>query len=238
MSDKIYKHNPVINGHFIETKDKKVSTKKDVPLPLSEFEWDCLNAIYAITQQSLWAICPSEYTNHTKQEFSYSEIRDTMKYKGNDYIDKIDALVTKLYGADIVLKNYVDPETGKKIRSDNRRILQRYSVYEEGEARLMVEFSNDFIACIMRHSSNFTIIDRQEVRKVKGKYGKPIYERLKSKQSLYPSLFFKLRDLNEMFCVNESTLRRHKERVKRITLQNKDIFKVIEYDDGFEFSLI
>ena len=238
----IYKHNPVINGHFVEGTHERLHklTRKDVPLPLSEFEWDCLNAIYGIVQQRLWDIDPSEYASHSMQYFSYTAIADVLGYKSNQYIDKINSTIDKMYAADLILRNFINPVDGKKYKTFRTRLIQSDGTIERDESgnSFMINFSDFFMVCMMRHTANFTIIGLQEGRDIKGKYAKPIYERLKSKQSLCPSLLLKLKELNEMFCVEESSLRRHKERMKRIVAQNPDTFIMNEYPDGIEVSLI
>ena len=241
MSKKIYKHNPVIHGHFVEGTHDLLHklTQKEVPLPLSEFEWDCLNAIYGIVQQRLWDVDPSEYVQHSKQYFSYTAVADALDYKSNQYIEKINSTIDKMYAANLILKNFVHPVDGKKYKTFRTRLIQSDGAIEKDEDgnSFMIDFSDFFMVCMMRHSANFTVIDLNESRDVKGKYAKPIYERLKSKQSLYPSLLFKIKELNEMFCVEENTLRRHKERIKRMVAQNPEIFVMNEYPDGIEVSL-
>lgn len=238
---KLYKHNPVVHGYFVESTPEEVYkiSKKDVSLPFGEFEWDCLNAIYHIVQQRLWHIEPSQYFSHSTHFFTYNDITAAMEYDGNDYVEKINAGIDKIYKANIVLKNFIHPEDGKKYKIFRTRLIDADGVYKETkENRIMINFSRYFMACMMRHSANFTVIDLKEERKIKGKFAKPIFERLKSKQDLYSSYFFSIKELNEMFSTQDETLRRHKERIKRIVSQNEGIFEAKEYADGIEITLL
>jgi hypothetical protein len=230
---KVWKHNPVIKGHFVAVENEVLRqsqelARNDVKLPISEFEWDCMNAIYSIIQQRLWLVPPSDYKNHTEHEIDFVEIKESMKCNSNKYIEDITDTIDKMFKAEIVLKNFIHIEDGKKYKLFKARIIQSYGIDGTNKTKINIVFGEFFLLCMLRRTANFTVIDLNSSRGVKGKYAKPLYELIECNRGFKKSFYLSLEDLNKMFCKDESSLKEHKRILKRILVQNPDMFRLNE----------
>ena len=230
----VLKHNPVIRGYF-ENKDSGNITI------LNEFDFDLLNAMYYNTQQNLFTYETIEYKNHRKRTFFVRDIKKTLKINSNAYIDMIKESLNRIYNVEINLKDYKDPESGRVYEWKKTRIITSIAKFKDSDNEFEIEFTEDFIASIMRHpkpkqlkeerTGNFTPIDIKEVRGIKSKYGKRLYEYLKSLKGkgMKNYVVLDIEALNRLYGTNHTALSRLTEITKRIYKQVNEKFP-FEYE--------
>jgi len=223
---KIYKQNSIIRGYF-------KNAELDLFSSLSETDFDILNAIYYITQNSLLYtlnndqkylidfIESNDFNNFTKVSIFASDIKKVLKIKNKNYIQLIEKSLKKLYEFELYLKDFIDPITGKKIKYRKTRIVAEFDKikHENNEIEFIININNLFLINIYRIKSNYTTISTLQTKSLKSKYAKRLYEYLLSVKYLNKSISMKLDTLNKLFGVNYTTISEHNKLLKRIYIQ-------------------
>ncbi len=197
----VYKHNPVIRGHF---------EKDDAALTvLSEFDLDMLNVVYKLTQDRLKGVLPNIYDIQEMQRYSCVELSKELKMSTKRYKEIIQKSIQNIYEVNIVLKNYIDPITGKKIDSYQSRIFKEIGFNKEDDENIIyIGIAPLFLNAILRRKTNYTAIDLNTTRKIRSKYGKRLYEHLASLKGYKNEFTLRVKELNELFGFNEKGVRR------------------------------
>lgn len=217
----VLKHNPVIRGYFENKENGNITI-------LNEFDFDLLNVMYYRTQQNLFTYDTVEYLNHKKKKFFVHDIKKELNLNSNRYIDMIKESLNRIYSVEINLKDYTDPISGKKYEWKKTRIINSFAKFKNSDNIFEIEFNEDFIVSIMRHpkpkqkikerTGNFTPIDIKTTRSIKSKYGKRLYEYLKSLKgkSMKNYVVMDIESLNRLYGTNHKQLNRVTEITKRI----------------------
>ena len=217
----VLKHNPVIRGYFKNIDDGNITI-------LNEFDFDLLNVMYYNTQQNLFTYDTIEYPNHKKRGFFVKDIKKELKINSNAYIEMIKSSLNRIYNVEINLKDYKDPISGRIYEWKKTRIISSIAKFKNSDNEFEIEFTDDFIASIMRHPKpkqikearigNFTPIDISETRGIKSKYGKRLYEYLKSLKGkgMRNYVVMDMEALNRLYGTNHKQLYRLVEITKRI----------------------
>jgi hypothetical protein len=236
----IYKQNPVIRGHFMTNEEN--GNKLTL---LSEFDFDILNAIYLTTQQNLFAAQPVRYKELVKFEINLQDIQKLLPRKRKDYTDIKNSLYN-LFSTDIVLKDFMHPETGKTYKEYHTHIIHKYGFLKENTNICEMELEELFLINILRHTDtqsekkigNFTPIRFDSVASLKSKFAKRLYEYMSGvKNSSKKEFRLGIDALNKLFGTNHTIIARHTETIKRIKPQI-DKLLLFEYETFKEDKLI
>lgn len=210
--DIIYKQNPVIRGHFLDDEGRVKM--------LSEFDFDVLNAIYLITQQSLFSVHPVQYKELIEIEISLHDIKKVLGIPKNKSYAPIVNAIHSLFLTEISLKDFVHPVCGTKYKFLKTRIINKYGLIDNYEDIYRIEINEIFLVNILRHSSkdknigNFTPVRIVNTRSLRSKHSKRLYEYLLSVK--YKKNFsLELDELNKLFGVNYRSLYLHRDTLVR-----------------------
>ncbi|MFA6195383.1 MAG: replication initiation protein [Sulfurimonas sp.] len=238
----IYKQNPVIRGHFITNEEN--GSKLTL---ISEFDFDVLNAIYLTTQQNLFAAQPIRYKALVKLEINLQDIQKLLPRKRKDYTDIKNSL-HNLFSTDIVLKDFMHPETGKSYKEYHTHIIHKYGYAKENTNICEMELDELFLINILRHTDkqsdkkigNFTPIRFESVAALKSKFAKRLYEYMSGvKNSSKIEFNLGIDALNKLFGTNHQVMSRLSEIVKRVHQQiEKETSLKFEYQTFKEDKLI
>jgi len=204
----VYKHNPVIRGHF--TKDDNVLTV------LNEFDFDVLNSVYKITQDRYKGILPDVYSLLELKRFSCVELKKILNINSKRYVELIKESLQNIFDVSIVLKNYIDPVHGNKIENYQTRILGELGFNKEEDINIIyLSFTAPLMTSILRRKSNYTAVDLKKTREIKSKYGKRLYEHLLSLKGFRNEFTLRVDDLNKLFGFEETSIRRFNQILSR-----------------------
>jgi len=225
----VLKHNPIIRGYFENKESGNITI-------LNEFDFDLLNVMYYNTQQNLFTYDTIEYPKHKRRKFFVKNVKKMLKINSNAYVDMIKESLNRIFNVEINLKNYHDPESGRVYEWKKTRIISSIAKFKDSDNEFEIEFTDDFIVSIMRHpkpkqlkeerTGNFTPIDISETRKIKSKYGKRLYEYLKSLKGkgMQNYITMDIEALNRLYGTNHTVLSRLTEITKRIYKQVNEKF--------------
>ena len=235
----IYKQNPVIRGYFLTNEEN--GNKLTL---ISEFDFDVLNAIYLTTQQNLFASHPIRYKELVKIEISLQDIQKLLLRKRKDYRD-IKASIQNLFSTDIVLKDFMHPETGSKYKEYHTHIIHKYAYLKENNNICEMELDELFLINILRHTDkqsdkkigNFTPIRLHNVESLRSKYAKRLYEYMLSIKTTKKEFSLHLDALNKLFGTNHKNIARLTQIVNRVHPQICTLLN-FEYEHFKEDKLI
>ena len=206
----VYKHNPVIRGHFIQ-KDSSLLTV------LNEFDFDLLNVIYRITQNRFKDVLPDIYNHSDLMRYNMIDIKNELGLNSNKYTEMIQESIKRIFEVEIVMKNFIHPETGKKMREARTRIFSFIGFDKEEDKNIIhIRIEPLFLNPILRRKVNYTAIDLTTTREIRSKYGKRLYEHLLSLKGYRNEFTLRIDDLNKLFGVNESGISYFTKIFKRI----------------------
>ena len=224
MSTKIYKHNPMIRGHFL-IKDSEQNTL------LSEFELDLLNVIYYLMQQNLWSISYDDITyDHMVFTSRYSDIKRLMNLRSKNHKEMIETAIENIWNTEVILKNFTTPD---KIKHDlfRTRILLSTSKPDLNDTDIFSLSLNPIFALMTaQHKNNFTIIEYKSSASIKSKYAKRLYEFLKSKKQVTKRINMTLENLNELFGKSDENFNSHNKTLKSCKLK---LFPFISFSHSY-----
>lgn len=242
ISKIIYKQNPVIRGHFMTNEEN--GNKLTL---ISEFDFDVLNAIYLTTQQNLFAAQPMKYKELVKLEINLQDIQKLLPRKRKDYTDIKNSL-HNLFSTNIVLKDFMHPETGKMYKEYHTHIIHKYGYLKENTNICEMEFEELFLINILRHTDkqsdkkigNFTPIRFDSVSSLQSKFAKRLYEYMSGVENSSKTEFsLGIDALNKLFGMNHKVMSRHSEIIKRVHKEiNKKTALKFEYEIFKEDKLI
>jgi len=209
MSGKIYKHNPMVRGHFL------VKDSDETVLP-SEAGIDLLNLFYYHIQQSLWNITEDTIEEeHFVHHFRFSEVKRELGLTQKDFKKDIITAIESLYQADLILKNFKTHD-GTVHGFFRTRIIAHYAIDIDGDIdRFGIRLNPMFTVMSARHAENFTLIDRGEVRMIKSKFAKRLHEYLKSRKQHAKKFSMDLEEANRILGRSDADMRKIVDIVKR-----------------------
>jgi hypothetical protein len=211
----VYKHNPVIRGHFV--KDDNALTV------LSEFDFDVLNVVYRITQKRFKNILPDMYNHADIIKYSLVDIKNELGLASNKYITMIKESIMRIYDVSIIMKNFIHPDSGEKMVEAHTRIFNFVGFDKEDDLNIIhIKIEPLFLNPILRKKANYTAIDLTKSRAIRSKYGKRLYEHLLSLKGYRNEFTLRVDDLNKLFGVNENGISYFTKILKRIYNQVND----------------
>jgi hypothetical protein len=236
----IYKQNPVIRGHFLDS-NSKINT-----LP-SEFALNIFNAIYLTTQQNLFAIHPKEFQNRVNVEIDIRHLEKLLPRKRKDLND-IKSAINELYQTDIVLKDFMHPISAIRYREFHSRIIEKYGFRKEDPFVCYMQINEIFLVNIMRHPKlgaktigGWTPIRMNIAAALKGKYTIRLYEYIESIIDIKSEFSLNMDSLNKIFGTDHKHFSKLTRIIERSELQIKGLcnfsFESFKEDSLISFSI-
>lgn len=226
MSRKIYKHNPIVRGHFTDSSNLYIPEDEQKSVALGEFEIDLFNAIYYHAQQSLWNSDP-DLLDHETVILRYSDMRKFMGIRSNDFKTMVIDSLTQLKTTDIVFKNYTYM-SGKTVKNLHISLVVNFAEEVNFDPDVFQIDLNPIISRAMAmHENNFTLIDLSKTRRLSSKYAKRIYEWLLSMKQINKEIRIDIDGINKLMGMEETDFKQANRILKRIYPQ---VSEMIPYE--------
>lgn len=232
MSQKLYKHNPVIRGHMTDASDPSVTEENQKIITLDAFEIDLFNAIYYFSQQSLWNSDP-DMIDYQSVSLRYSDIKKFLGIRSNDFKPMVISALTRLMTTDIVFKSYTF-ESGKTMHNMHVTAISWFAEEVNLDADAFEVHINPIMSRAMaQHENNFTIIDMRKTRRLTSKYAKRLYEWLSSMKQINKKIRVNLDTMNQLLGMEESDFKRANKIIKNSYPQ---LFELLNFTYVYERS--
>ena len=213
MSKKIYKHNPIIRGHFTDASGL-IPHDQQKAIALGEFEMDLFDVIYFHAQQNLWHADP-DMLDYVTLDMRYSDIKKFMGIRSNDFKAMVVDALTKLKTTDIVFKTF-QYESGRIEKNLHISLINHFAEEVNFDPDIFSVDLNPIMSRSIAHrNGNFTFLDLTKKKRLSGKYTKRLYEWLLSMKQISKEARINLDDTNKLFGMEESDFKQANRVLKR-----------------------
>lgn len=232
MSQKLYKHNPVIRGHMTDASDPSISEEHQKIITLDAFEIDLFNAIYYFSQQSLWN-SDIDMIDYETVTLRYSDIKKFLGIRSNDFKVMVISALSRLLTTEIVFNSYTF-ESGKIVKNLHVPAISWFAEEVNLDADAFEVHINPIMSrAIAQHQNNFTIIDMRKTRRLTSKYAKRLYEWLSSMKQINKKIRVNLQTMNQLLGMDEADFKRANKIIKNSYPQ---LFELLNFTYEYERS--